>query len=187
MHRSTVLVVLAGVVAGLASPPQDSPRQDPAKPTTPAAARAEDVASVDGIVAALYASISGPVGQARDFDRMRSLFAEGARLLPTHGRGERFAVRPLSVDDYVRGSGEQLQRIGFREVEIARRVEAFGPVVHAWSTYASYRGEEKEPFQRGINSIQLSFDGTRWWVQSVFWVGESKALPIPERYLPGGK
>ena len=42
----------------------------------------EDVASVDAIVAAVYDVISGPAGEARDWDRFRSLFLPGARLIP---------------------------------------------------------------------------------------------------------
>ena len=34
----------------------------------------KDVSSVDGIIAALYDVISGPVGQVRNWDRMRTLF-----------------------------------------------------------------------------------------------------------------
>ena len=36
---------------------------------------------------------------------------------------------------------------------------------------------------RGINSIQLFYDGTRWWVLSVFWDNERPDQPIPEQYL----
>ena len=37
---------------------------------------------MDAIVAALYDVISGPIGQQRDWDRMRNLFVPGARLIP---------------------------------------------------------------------------------------------------------
>ena len=40
-----------------------------------------DVESVDAIVAAVYDVISGPAGQARDWDRWRSLFLPEARLI----------------------------------------------------------------------------------------------------------
>ena len=55
------------------------------KPATPAANPA-DVASLDSIIAALYDVISGPAGKKRDWDRMRSLFAPGARMIPTGPR-----------------------------------------------------------------------------------------------------
>ena len=48
--------------------------------------RAADSASSEAIIAALYDVISGPAGQARDWDRFRGLFAIGARLLPAAPR-----------------------------------------------------------------------------------------------------
>jgi hypothetical protein len=29
-------------------------------------------------------------------------------------------------------------------------------------------------------------DGTRWWVVTIYWEGESAEFPLPERYLRGG-
>src|ERR1700730_6512750 len=50
------------------------------------AANPADVASIDSIIAAVYNVISGPAGKKRDWDRMRSLFVPGARLIPTGPR-----------------------------------------------------------------------------------------------------
>jgi hypothetical protein len=36
---------------------------------------------------------------------------------------------------------------------------------------------------RGINSIQLFNDGTRWWVVNIFWDSERQGLTIPDKYL----
>src|SRR3954454_24487564 len=62
-----------------------TPGPSPAPPQTPAANPA-DVASIDSIIAALYDVISGPAAKKRDWDRFRSLFAPGARLIPTGPR-----------------------------------------------------------------------------------------------------
>lgn len=149
------------------------------------AAEPGDVASVDAIIAALYDVISGPVGEPRDWDRFRSLFVPGGRLSPTVRRGEgAVGLYFLSVNDYVARSGDALVRLGFREREIARREERYGSIAHVFSTYESYRGDETEPFARGINSIQLLNDGARWWIVSVYWQGEGPDNPVPERYLP---
>jgi len=40
-----------------------------------------DVSTLDGILHALYEVLSGPAGQPRDWERYRSLFIEGARLI----------------------------------------------------------------------------------------------------------
>jgi hypothetical protein len=37
---------------------------------------------------------------------------------------------------------------------------------------------------RGINSIQLFFDGKRWWAVTIFWDSERPGQSIPEEYLP---
>ena len=73
---------------------------------------------------------------------------------------------------------------GFYEKEIARRTEQFGQIAHVWSTYESrYNSDDPKPFMRGINSIQLFYDGGRWWIVTVYWQQESPEHPIPERYL----
>ena len=50
---------------------------------TAAASDPKDVASPQAIVAALYDVLSGTKTQQRNWDRFRSLFIEGGRLIPT--------------------------------------------------------------------------------------------------------
>lgn len=147
-----------------------------------------DVESIDTIIAALYDVISGPAGEERDWDRFHSLFIPQARLIPT-GRspsGEH-SHNVMSPDEYVASSGPILEERGFFEIEVARATERFGDIAHAFSTYESRSNlDDREPFARGINSIQLMHDGQRWWIVNVFWASERDDLPIPTRYLPGG-
>lgn len=148
-----------------------------------------DVGSLDAVVAAVYDVISGPAGQERDWDRFRSLFVDGARLIPVgrpqDGGPPRTSV--LSPDHYIAASGPFLVRNGFFEREIGRVTERYGHMAHLFSSYESRRSEaDPEPFARGINSFQLMHDGTRWWIVTIFWQGESAEFPIPERYLRGG-
>jgi len=76
-----------------------------------------------------------------------------------------------------------LERQGFFEREIHRTTDAFGAVLHAFSTYDSTRTRDAEPFARGINSFQLYSDGTRWWIVTIFWDAETSDQPIPAKYL----
>ncbi|MFN2563716.1 MAG: hypothetical protein ABR499_01725 [Gemmatimonadaceae bacterium] len=154
-----------------------------AAPTPPA--DPADVASIDAIMRALYDVISGPAGQRRNWDRMRSLFVPGARLIPTGRRpdGTR-SMQVWTVDQYITIVGPRLEEGGFFERELARRTERFGNIVHAFSTYDSKRAaSDPQPFARGINSIQLWNDGRRWWIVSILWEGERPDNPIPARYL----
>jgi hypothetical protein len=108
--------------------------QTPDKPATQTAVPS-DVASMDSVVAALYDVISGPAGKKRDWDRMRSLFIPGARLIPTGKRqtGE-IGSRVLTVEDYINGSAKLIEENGFFEKEISRRTESYGNIAHVFST-----------------------------------------------------
>jgi hypothetical protein len=181
------LLVRTALLLALAAPASAARAQVPAPAGAPAPApRPADVASVDAILTALYDVISGPAGQKRDWDRMRSLFAPNARLIPTGKRQDgSYGMRVWDVEQYIATAGAGLETNGFFEKEIARKQERYGNVVHAFSTYESRRAAaDEKPFARGINSIQLWNDGQRWWVVSVFWEGERPDNPIPAGYLP---
>lgn len=145
----------------------------------------KDVSSVDAIIGAVYNVISGPAGQKRKWDRMRTLFVPDARMMPTGKRptGE-FVRRALSVEDYINTSGPFLEKEGFFETEIGRKTEQYGNIVHVFSTYESRKLlTDEKPFMRGINSFQLWNDGKRWWIINILWQSESKETPIPEKYI----
>lgn len=150
-------------------------------------AKTEDVSSVDAIITALYDVISGPAGEKRDWDRMKSLFIPEGRLIPTFKQPDgKVGYRWWSIQEYIDQAGAGLEQNGFFEVEIARKQENYGTVVHLFSTYESRRNaDDEKPFARGINSIQLMYDAERWWIMSVFWRGESPDNKIPTAYLPG--
>lgn len=145
-----------------------------------------DVASVDAIMKAVYDVISGDAGKARDWDRFRTLFHKDARMIPT-GKNPQTGVtsaRVLSPEDYIKRVEPVFAKEGFYEREVARRVETYGSIVQAFSTYESFHSlSDKKPFMRGINSFQLLNDGKRWWVMTIFWQGETADNPIPKKYL----
>ena len=179
---ATVLALVTAIAAAVTPAPSLAQRTD--VPT----ANPADVESIDAIMIAVYDVISGDAGVARDWDRFRSLFAPGATLSPV-GRpdGTTYVRRAITPEQYARTSGSYLERNGFHEVEIHRVTERYGVIAHAFSTYESRRmASDPEPFARGINSIQLMNDGSRWWVVSIFWLGEGPDHPIPAKYLPGG-
>src|SRR5436190_24323780 len=107
---SFVLLLLISFTFGLAvkaQTPSSTPTPSPAPAQTAApgpAANPADVATMDSIIAALYDVISGPPAP-RNWDRFRSLFVPGARLIPTGRRptGE-VGSRVLTPDEYIQRS-----------------------------------------------------------------------------------
>ena len=90
----------------------------------------------------------------------------------------------LDIDGFIARVRDYVEKNGFYEKEIARRTEQFDQIAHVWSTYESrHKANDPEPFMRGINSIQLFYDESRWWIVSIYWQHESTEHPIPEKYL----
>jgi hypothetical protein len=153
------------------------------------AANPADVSSIDAIIAAAYDGISGPAGSKRDWDRERSLYFPGARLMPVAVKAGAadgdLAPQILDIEGFIARVEPFFEKSGFYEKEVARRTERFGQIAHAWSTYESrHDPADSEPFMRGINSIQLFHDGRRWWIVSIYWQQESATHPLPQSYLP---
>jgi len=148
------------------------------------AAQPEDVESIDAIITTLYAVISGPRGELRDWDRFRSLFVPQAHLIPSSlSEGGDVEHNFQTPDQFADRAGPNFEAAGFFETETARTTERFGHIAHAFSTYDSRRNEtDVEPFARGINSIQLLHNGERWHIVNVFWTAERPDLPLPDRY-----
>lgn len=147
----------------------------------------DDLTSIDGVVKAVYGVISGPKGQKRDWDRMRSLFVPEARLIATGLRRDGTVSKTaMTVEEYITRSGPFLEENGFFEKEVHRAADQYGNVAHLFSTYEARRAaEDEKPFMRGINSFQLWNDGKRWWVVTIFWRSEDSENPIPAKYLGG--
>lgn len=163
-----------------------SPSPAPTQSAPTIQAKEDDVRSIDSILAATYDVISGPAGKKRDWDRFRSLFYPGARLIPTGKRPNETEVRArvLSPDDYVERSAPFLEKEGFFERGVSNKVDRYGNIAHVFSTYESrHNANDAQAFQRGINSFQLVNDGKRWWIMTIMWQAETPESPIPQEYL----
>jgi hypothetical protein len=155
--------------------------QTPAPPaTTPAAptANPSDVKSIDAILTALYAVISGPAGE-RDWSRFRSLFTNNARLASVTKAAPDHPARVLSPDDYINLAGGYFKSHAFYENAIVNKVDRFGDMAQVFSSYESRNAPNEKPFTRGINSIQLFYDQNRWYILSILWDEESPTNPLP--------
>jgi hypothetical protein len=173
---------LIGVLATSAALAQGPPAR-PHVAVETIAARPEDVATIDGVIEAFYDVISGPAGQPRQWARDRTLYRPDVRFVAMSVRNGKPVARIMSHQEYVDGSDAGFVKAGFFETEIHRVTERFGNMAHVWSTYETRRAADGPVTERGINSLQLYFDGARWWVAAVVWDDERPGNPIPEPYL----
>lgn len=136
------------------------------------APRPEDVGSIDGLMRAFYDVVNLPPDAPRQWARDRTLYAPWSRFV-ANGRGLKVYDHQTLVDDT-----EPLIQRGFRERELQRLVRQYGNIAQVESSYETRSGPDSH-LSRGVNYLQLYFDGKRWWVASVVWQSEDAAHPIP--------
>ena len=146
---------------------------------------AEDLRAIDEAITGLYAVISGPAGEARDWDAFRAMFTPTAHMGACYTQPDgSIASVTMTPDEYIEQSGAMLVQIGFTERETHRVLEVYGPVAHAFSTYEGTGDENAGAPLRvsGINSIQLVRTDDGWKVFSILWNQASADQPVPQRY-----
>lgn len=150
----------------------------------------DELNTVDGIIHTLYNVISGPAGEERDWNLFQSLFAADARMyiaVPDKDSGT--DLKFITPQEYAQRNQTRLSDIGFNEAELYRITNSYGAGTQIFSTYESHftnkNGEEE--ITKGINNIQLFFDGKRYFIVSIFWDANAKNVEVPERYLPKTK
>ena len=151
---------------------------------------ANDLSTVDGIIHALYDDISGPVGQERNWNDFKNLFAENARMyIAVTNTDSSPVLKSLSPEEYVERNQSRLSDIGFSEDELYRIANNYGAGTQVFSTYESHYTNKngEEDITKGINNIQLFFDGSRYFIASIFWDANAKNIEVPDRYLPKDK
>ena len=141
-------LLLALALAAAQPARQSIPDASVSKPLgTPAV----EEAAVRRAIADVYAVISGPAGQKRDWVRMRTLFTPDARLYAVGRNG----LSGGSLEDYITKSGPMLEKVGFTERELSGRVQMYGNVAQVWSSYHGTSSDGTVNV-RGINSFQLA-------------------------------
>ena len=92
-------------------------------------------------------------------------------------------VRLMDHQQYVNANDRSFVTGGFHEREISRIVRRFGNIAHVFSVY-EYTNDDKTVKGRGVNSIELFWDGSRWWISFAGWDGERPGNPISKEFLP---
>jgi hypothetical protein len=142
------------------------------------------VSTLDGIMKAYYDVVTVKKGEKVSYERDSLLHIANAHVGSGYvNKAGKPGFAYMTLKEYHRRSDDMLSRDGFDEKEISRKVEHFGSIYHVFSTYESRNIAGGPVIERGINSIELFNDGTRFWILAWFYDGERKDNPIPAEYL----
>lgn len=143
---------------------------------------AEDTAAITKVMADFLAAVSFLEGVRPDYEALRGLFSEGARLIKNSGEVPQIST----VDEFILPRRQQVdsgELISFEEVEVAHVTEVFGNVGHRFSTYEKRGTFNEIAFEaRGMICTQFIRTSYGWKISSMAWDDERPGLTVPERH-----
>lgn len=185
-RRVSTLILFVGLPAGwalgLAIPVPAGAQDSSSRPPIEEAAQ-----TPAGLIEALYGMVSIDPGPEPDWEMFRDVFLEEA-LLVFSPRGTQ-PMRPMSVGGFIQDWKDffrdaELEERGFYETIAAMKVTEFGSIAHAFVIFEPRYGEGGPDIQlRGLDSIELSHDGTRWWVAAITTDFEGPGKTIPDSII----
>lgn len=149
---------------------------------------AESARTPGGLVEALYGMVSFGPGPEPDWEMFRDVFLEEA-VIVFSPRGDQ-PMRVMTVDGFIQDWKDffrdaRLEDRGFYETIAGLKVDEFGGLAHAWVIFEPRIGDAlPDPQIRGLDSIELSFDGQRWWVAAITTDFEAPGQTIPGGLVP---
>jgi len=142
-----------------------------------------------GLIEALYRMVSFGPGPEPDWEMFRGVFLPEA-VLVVAPRGPR-PMRVMDVAGFIQDWRDffrdaKLEDKGFTETIAGMKVDQVGGLAHAWVIFEPRIGGTAAGARviRGLDSIELSFDGTRWWVAAITTEFEGPGLRIPPGLVP---
>jgi hypothetical protein len=148
----------------------------------------DEVGTLDGIIKSYYDVVTVKKGEKVSYKRDSLLHVSNPSVgMVKRDKDGKIQLALITLKQFHENSDAELEKNGFYEREVGRKVENFGAVYHVWSTYETRNTVNGPIINRGINSIQLYFDGTRFWILSWVFDEESKEQPIPKKYLKTNK
>jgi hypothetical protein len=191
MFRTTTVLAGLMLTAVLLFPQSAGKQPDPQKPIPHisigiASPRPEDVSTIDGMIKAYYEVVSGPAGQRRQWDRDATLYIPNVRfvILSEDATGKTTA-QSMTHQEFVDMSQASMGGKAFYEHEVHRITQRAGNVVHVFSTAERSSSPDGKVEGRGIDSIELFWDGKRWWITGAnLWDLNTTKHPLPAEFLP---
>lgn len=139
--------------------------------------------SPEGLTDLFLELISGPIGEERDWDQFRTLFAPGAIFYSTRPDApEGKQVVAHTVEDFIERIGPAYARSGFLEISLGTRVHEFNGMANVFQSFhaKNLTGTYDE---KGINAYQLTYLNDRWYILSLNFVNAEKGQDLPKEFV----
>jgi hypothetical protein len=130
----------------------------------------DDVGTLDGIIKAYYDVVSVKKGEKVSYERDSLLHIADVRVgsAGIDAKGHP-VLHYTTLLQYHKESDAYMEKNGFYERETARQVLNIRNIYHVWSSYLERNEPNGKIIGQGINSIELYYDGNRFWILGWFY------------------
>lgn len=136
-----------------------------------------DQETIEATVSEVYTIISGEKGVPRDWERFKSLFADGATLgALVHDTSGVNRIRLFSVDEFVAIGERFYEENGFEEYPMKTVVQSYNGIAQVFQSYTAI---DPQTTEQGVNCLQLAYDGRRWLITSILWTSNRNGVQLP--------
>jgi hypothetical protein len=130
----------------------------------------DDVGTLDGIIKAYYDVVTVKKGAKVSYERDSLLHIANVRVGSAGIDAKGMPVlHYTSLKEYHRESDAYMEKDGFYEHETSRTVQNIRNIYHVWSAYEERHEEGGKVIGQGVNSIELYYDGKRYWILGWFY------------------
>jgi len=152
--------------------------------------RAEDVSTIDGMVKAYYEVVFRfPADQPRQWGSRRYALYSQRAVLSSSAQDEagKTTAQSMTHQEFVDSSDLSLRGQSLlRARKFHRITHRAGNVAHLLST-SEHTSSSTGPVEgRSVDSLELFWDGTRWWITKRQHLGRRvrPSHPLPAEFLP---
>jgi len=130
----------------------------------------DDVGTLDGIIKAYYDVVTVKKGEKVSYERDSLLHIANVRVASagTDDKGKPM-ITYAGLKEFHRQSDAYMEKNGFYERETSRQVQSIRNIYHVWSAYESRHEAGGKIIAQGVNSIELYYDGKRFWILGWFY------------------
>lgn len=158
-----------------------------AMPVAASESHSKDWVSPQSIVQALHDVVSADAGQARDWDRFRELFLDGAMISMAVKSPHMPGLMVATPEELIQQTEANYAATGFHEIPLIYEVKEFGAMALVTNSFEiRLRRDDEDPMMRGLNHFQLLHDGERWWIVSNISTVETGDWKLPAVFDPAG-
>ena len=130
----------------------------------------DDVSTLDGIIKAYYDVVTVKKGEKVIYERDSLLHVAGVKVAAIgQDQNGKATLHYTTLKQFHKESDAYIEKDGFIETEVNRKVDNIHNLWHVWSTYEARNTTPGPVIERGINSLELYFDGKRFWILGWFY------------------